>query len=575
MLFDSSEPRRAARGGHGVPACLVVSGVLVAVLWMASVTQSLDVPVTPPIALLLGTSLLLAASAYGGLSVASTETLVAAHLAVCFALTTVLIQFTGGFKSPYLVLYVLTILAASLARGVGAGVLFAAGSTLTLMTLGYAHGTYALLQGTTSGLTFLLVGVLAGHLAQEAHAKEERIATTASELARVQAASQRVMESVPVGIVTATVTGRITSINHAAAAILGIEEATQLLGFDLREYLGGLAPALVDSFESAAATGKWSVREEVVLGGGHEARPVGVAMTPVETSGEDGHGVEGVVLAITDLRELRRLEEEMLRSEQLATLGELAAGVAHEIRNPLASISGAVQVLRDEISGSGDEAELMSLIVKESERLNRIINGFLDYTRDHSRSTAAHDLSQTAREVVRLLQHDMTLAMGKTFLVEFPSDQDFRAMVEEEGIKQVFFNLARNALEAMQLGGILRITGESPGDGRIYVVFRDTGEGIAPHELEQVFKPFHTSKQGGTGLGLSIASRIVEGHGGSIRIRSTPGMGTAVTVELPVAKIPMDSAAPGSSFEEELPKEEEVTSAFAPHGAWPSDRLDT
>ncbi len=104
-------------------------------------------------------------------------------------------------------------------------------------------------------------------------------------------------------------------------------------------------------------------------------------------------------------------------------------------------------------------------------------------------------------------------------------------MVEEEGIKQVFFNLARNALEAMQVGGILRITGESPGDGRIHVVFRDTGVGIAPHELESVFKPFQTSKAGGTGLGLSIASRIVEGHGGAIRIKSTPGVGTAVTVE--------------------------------------------
>jgi signal transduction histidine kinase len=116
-------------------------------------------------------------------------------------------------------------------------------------------------------------------------------------------------------------------------------------------------------------------------------------------------------------------------------------------------------------------------------------------------------------------------------------------------MKQVFFNLTRNALEAMGSGGVLRITGEHSGDGRIHVVFRDTGVGIEPQELEHVFKPFHTSKPGGTGLGLSIASRIVEGNGGSIRIRSTPGMGTAVTVELP-------TGIPGSSGEAVEPKEE-------------------
>jgi two-component system sensor histidine kinase PilS (NtrC family) len=225
----------------------------------------------------------------------------------------------------------------------------------------------------------------------------------------------------------------------------------------------------------------------------------------------------------------------MRRSEQLANLGELAAGMAHEIRNPLASISGAIQVLRAEAPEEGEEAELMDLIVRESDRLNRTINGMLDYTRDHSLSRDVHDVAAIAREVGRLVSHDQDLSMGKTILLEFPAEQDFRAEVEEAGLRQVFFNLARNALEAMGVGGILRITGESPGDGRIYVVFRDTGVGIPPHELESVFKPFHTSKREGTGLGLSIASRIVEGNGGAIRVKSTPGMGTAFTVELAAA----------------------------------------
>src|SRR5262249_862804 len=142
------------------------------------------------------------------------------------------------------------------------------------------------------------------------------------------------------------------------------------------------------------------------------------------------------------------------------------------------------------------------------------------------------------------------LLLGKTILLEFPHDRDYRAEVEEGGLKQVFLNLARNALEAMGVGGILRITGESH-EGRVWVTFKDTGPGIAPHEREQGFKPCHTTKKGGTGLGLSIASRIMESNGGSIRVRSTPGVGTAFTVELPLA-----SNEP-SSRDDDWPKSEE------------------
>ncbi len=566
MTFDSSEPKRGARAGLVVPACLVVSGVLGAFLWVASVTGAFGISAAAPLALLAGTSVLVAGRALGGLGFISLDTLVGTHLVVAFALTTVLVHFTGGAKSPFTILFALNVFAGGLFRETRGGLVFAAAAALVLGLLALDLGRAALLELATLAAVFFAVAALAGHFAGFTRDQRERIDESSEELDRVLAATQRLTESVPVGIVTATVDGRITRINHAAAGMLGIEDASAFLGFDLREYLGGLAPALVDAFESAAATGKWAVREEVVLGTGHDARPVGVSMTPV--TGDAG-AAEGVVVAITDLRELRRMEREMRRSEQLATLGELAAGVAHEIRNPLASISGAIQVLRDEVPGDGDQAELMDLIVKESERLNRIINGFLDYTRDHSLSKALHDVSHTVHEIVRLLQHDKSLSMGKTFLVEFPKDQDFRAMVEEEGIKQVFFNLARNALEAMQLGGILRITGENPGDGRIYVVFRDTGEGIAPHELEQVFKPFHTSKQGGTGLGLSIASRIVEGHGGAIRIKSTPGMGTAVTVELPAAMVSLEEPLPPSESGDLLPKREESPSEFAIADAWP------
>lgn len=569
MTFDSGEPKRGARVGLLVPACLVVSGLLAAFLWTADVTGVLGVPAGASLALLALTSALVAARALGFLPIIRLDTLVGAHLAVAFALTTVLVHFTGGAKSPFGPLYVPIVFAAGLYRETRGALLFAVAGTLALTLLRGGGGASAILALAANAGCLFAIGALAGHAGSASRRQEARLEEVSTELDRVLASTERVIESVPVGILTATVDGRITRINHAAAAILGIEDPLGLVGYDLREYLGGLAPALVDAFEFAAVTGKWSVREEVMLGEGNAARPVGISMTPIP--GDPGAGAEGVVVAITDLRELRRMEREMRRSEQLATLGEIAAGVAHEIRNPLASISGAIQVLRDDAPASGDQAELMDLIVKESERLNRIINGFLDYTRDHSLSKALYDVSLIVHEVVRLLSHDRTVSIGKTFLVEFPKDQDFRAMIEEEGIKQVFFNLARNALEAMQLGGILRITGENSGDGRLYIVFRDTGEGIAPHELEQVFKPFHTSKSGGTGLGLSIATRIMEGHGGAIRIKSTPGVGTAVTVELPAAIEPFEAIDLSSFEKDSMPKREENPPVLAASDAWPTN----
>jgi signal transduction histidine kinase len=552
MTKPSPETKPVVRPGLLVPACIAVSGLVCVMLWTAEETRSLQVPAAPSILLLAAISALVGARALRIGPAFTFDTILGLHLTVTFVLVTVLVYFTGGLASPFSILYVLTTIIGALYREMRGGLAFAGFSSLVIGMFVFSqagHGTLTLLA---HACVVFATAVLAATMVRGARHRDEKLRAAKEEREQFDASAQRVLESIPVGIVSAAVDGKILRINHGAAQILGLEQANGTAS-DLRESLRKLAPQLVDHFDTAAATGKWSVREEILLGEGRKARPIGVSMTPY--LGED-ETPAGVVIAVTELQEMRRMEKEMRRSEQLATLGELAAGVAHEIRNPLASISGSVQVLRDEIKGSGDAAELMELIVKESERLNRIINGFLDYTRDHSLSKSMHDLSLTAHEVVRLLSNDKKLSLGKTILVEFPPDQDFHAMVEEEGMKQVFFNLARNALEAMQLGGILRITGESPQDGRIYVVFRDTGVGIAPHELEHVFKPFHTSKQDGTGLGLSIASRIVEGHGGAIRIRSTPGMGTAITVELPAAQ------APRSFSGETLPKKEEQDSAL-------------
>jgi len=451
----------------------------------------------------------------------------------------VLASATGGVDSPAVPAFVVVILMAGLRSGSRGALLASIGATVAFANVaawiggpqGSLTGSQVGYQVALHGGAFLMLAVLTGALAEGTRRSRQEAVEATQELRRIRTSTDRILEHMPVGILTATADGKIVRANHAVRELLGLP-AGEMAGRDLGNFLGECSPSLVEAMEAVLITRKWAVREEVVLWRDSQEHPVGVSFAPLV---QEDDTLEGLIVTFTDLTHARRMEREMLRSEQLASLGELAAGVAHEIRNPLASISGAVQVLADEGGESHEERELMDLIVSESARLNRIIEGVLDYTRDHSKSRRIHDVSQTAREVLRLVQHDRILAVGKTILLEFAEGQDFRAEVEENGLKQVFLNLVRNALQAMSVGGILRVTGENH-DGRIFVVFRDTGTGIPPQDMENIFKPFHTSKASGTGLGLPIASRIVEGNGGTIQVKSTPGIGTVFTVELPAVK---------------------------------------
>ncbi len=267
---ENGEPGTGARAGRSVPACLVASGVLVAFLATARLTGVLGISPVASIALLGGTSLLVALRALGVAKVLSLDTLVGTHLVVQFALTTVLVAFTGGIASPFAPLYVLPVFAGALFRDTRGGVLFAVASILVLAIFGVRLGSGIVLALAGHAGAFFAVAALAGHLGRETRRLDERAIETSEEMARVLAATERVLESVPVGIVIATPTGRITRMNRAAAATLALGDPAEIAGVDLRESLGAIAPQLVDAFDSAAATGKWAVREEVMLGQGPE-----------------------------------------------------------------------------------------------------------------------------------------------------------------------------------------------------------------------------------------------------------------------------------------------------------------
>jgi two-component system, NtrC family, sensor histidine kinase PilS len=226
------------------------------------------------------------------------------------------------------------------------------------------------------------------------------------------------------------------------------------------------------------------------------------------------------------------MEETSRRQERLSAVGRVAAGIAHEIRNPLAAMRGSVQVLRSEMAPDSSQAELMEIVLRESDRLNRIITDFLTYARPRQVALAETDLREPLRETFALLRHSPETLNGHALEEDLPPEP-LVALADAEGIKQVFWNLARNALRAMPDGGALRAGMARTPDGKVRVTFTDTGRGMSPAQVERLFEPFSSSTTGGTGLGLSIVYQIVRDHGGTINVRSREGAGTTITIELP------------------------------------------
>lgn len=224
-------------------------------------------------------------------------------------------------------------------------------------------------------------------------------------------------------------------------------------------------------------------------------------------------------------------EEAMRRAEKLSAMGKLAAGIAHEIRNPLASMSGAIQVLRDELELSQENRRLMDIILRESERLNRLITDFLDYSRPYNPEKKEIDFSCVVAETLDVFEKG--LSNDQSIKVQKEIKSGVKVFGEHERLKEVLWNLFNNAVQSMHAGGNLAISLDTYGS-MAKIVVRDSGEGIDIKDLHKVFEPFFTTKTYGTGLGLATVYRIVEAHGGNIRVDSENGKGSVFTVMLPL-----------------------------------------
>jgi two-component system sensor histidine kinase PilS (NtrC family) len=389
------------------------------------------------------------------------------------------------------------------------------------------HGLVAEFTAVVHLLGFLTVGLLAGSLAERVRTADEQLADASTAIANLQAYSEHIINSLTMGLVTTDLEGRVLTFNRAAETITGHaradaagRDATQVLGLPA-DFAAGLDPK-----QPPAGSRRADYRYRRPDG---REIDLGLSATTLETS----VGTDGFLFTFQDVTTIRRLERDARMQQRLAAVGEMAAGIAHEIRNPLGSISGSMQVLRDELPLNGEQAQLMDIVLRESERLNRTINNFLAYARPQRFGITRLDLRPVLHDAALLLRNSAEVGSGHVVDVDVPSLPVW-CEADEGQVRQVIWNLATNALRAMPDGGRLRLGARrEPGNAAGVLVVQDEGVGIPEAELDAIFQPFRGSFEKGSGLGMAIVHRIVNDYGGEIRVRSKPGRGTTVEVRLP------------------------------------------
>ena len=465
-------------------------------------------------------------------------------------LVSAFIYVTGGITSYFSSLYLLPIVAASVVRFRRGGLQVASLSAMLYLALVFAqYGLVDVLpafwESTSSAALptvrfaqytvainlsgFIAVGFLSGSLAEGQRTADLRLEDASHEIEDLRAFNEYVVDSLLSGLATADTDCRILTFNRAAATITGLA-AAQAIGRDVRQVL-----QLPEHFGACFATLRQtrSVRIDTPYRTA-DGRAIEVGLTAATLAFPDGR--TGFLFTFQDVTDIKRLERDSRLQQRLAAVGEMAAGIAHEIRNPLASMSGSIQVLRQELELNDEQAQLMDIVLRESDRLNDTIRSFLAYARPQRFGMSRLDIRVVVEETARLLRNSPEVRDDHEIAVEVPAEPVWYE-ADEHQIRQITWNLATNGLRAMPGGGRLVIAAgpdphaREPGDVELTV--RDRGCGIPADQLEAIFQPFRSSFDRGTGLGLAVVHRIVTDYTGSVQISSTVGAGTTVRVRLP------------------------------------------
>ena len=342
-------------------------------------------------------------------------------------------------------------------------------------------------------------------------------------LAEMKTYTENVVESMADGLISVNRERKIVTLNRKAAEFFGAKEEdlkskeiSKVLGIDIDNLLKKQGGMLRD----------WELKVSSQYGA---QIPLSLSAAPLK---DENDKEMGSVLLLRDLREIRDLQERVRRSERLASLGRLAAGVAHEIRNPLSSIRGFAQFFQNRFKGQEKEQEYASVMVREVDRLNRVITELLDFARPKEPHRELHSAGEILEQTLKVLESELAkknIAVEKKLEASLP-----RILVDRDQLSQALLNLLLNALESMEGAGKIRISMESGGAEVLAISISDTGRGIPKEDLERVFEPFFSTKRKGTGLGLAIVHQIVESHKGEIKVESRAGEGTTFRITLPI-----------------------------------------
>lgn len=465
------------------------------------------------------------------------------------------IVYTSGAQDSYFIsLYLLAILMGSILFS-QRGAFLVSGASFVLLGCVVELPFYGMIPRTTAlppderalalwlgsnFFAFFALAYLGSLLAQTIHRKGVELDEKSEELKDLQVFNQDIIESMRGGLLTTDREGRILLINRSGAEMTG-HGLGLLRGQFVKDVFPGFWPVEVNDEGIPLALRK-ETEFRTATG---TVRFLGISISPLRTGENE---TTGYVFNFQDLTELKRLEREVETKERMAALGRLSAGIAHEIRQPLTAMTGALKELARLAPLEDDDKKLVQIVSRESQRLNQIITEFLDYSREKTYVFVEVEVASLIDETLLLIERHASAA-GKYRIERQYAVRHIRVRADRDALKQVLWNLFNNAFRAMPDGGTLSVGLAADGDhARISV--RDTGPGLDPGVASRMFEPFQSGFVGGIGLGLAIVYRIVQAHDGRIRVESNQGRGTEFLVEFPLARAARAAQAePSKEFE--------------------------
>jgi two-component system sensor histidine kinase PilS (NtrC family) len=471
----------------------------------------------------------------------------------------VLIYFTGGKESFFPIAYIFSIIASSM-------IFYKRGALFSASFSSFLYGLLLLLQlhhwinplgqpliYEASQIfyslviymaAFYIVAFLSSAVSEELKKKKNELIQKQVDYNQLETFNRNIIQSLDSGLLTIDLSGKINFLNRTAEKILNRNSQTlkDTFIFDLFPKIGGVIEQLNE--RPSVPSSKYQRYETLLTNHGGKKLYLGFSISPLT----DPEGsLIGHTLIFQDITKFKEMEEQMKRVDKMAAVGVLAAGMAHEIRNPLASLSGAIQMLKTELTLDDPQQHLMEITLRESERLNALITDFLLYAQPPQTQKILYPIGKILEETIDLFIHSPSFHDGICILRP-DTHEEISTHIDPDQMKQVFWNLLINASQSMSNGGEIRVdcgkgnswginnlslSSQLKGKEWVKISITDSGNGIAPEEKDKIFEPFFTTKEDGTGLGLSIVHKIIENHHGLIKVESELGRGSTFNVFLP------------------------------------------